>query len=78
VRECEDYNCRFATVGIQEEDTRSGLEIYAGKIRNRRLCSLCAVEYIDTDGADMIRCLDCADLANKRDRTDFTSDVQPP
>lgn len=78
LRECEDYRCKFATIDIHEESARSDLERYAGKVRKRRLCSLCTVEYIDADGIDMIRCLDCADLVKEWDHTDFFSDVQPP
>jgi hypothetical protein len=78
LRECEDEKCQFATVEMHEEDAMSDFEIYAGKIRKRRLCSWCVVEYIDRDGGDMIRCLDCADLVNKGHRTDFGGEVQPP
>lgn len=72
LRECENDNCKFATADIHEEDVRSG------KIRKRRLCSLCVVEHVDSDGADMIQCLECADLGDKGHQTGFTSEVQPP
>lgn len=78
LRECEDYDCKFATVDMHEESARLGVDRYAGKVRRRRLCSLCAVEYIDADGVDMIRCLDCADVVKEWDHTDFIRDVQPP
>jgi hypothetical protein len=65
LRECEDDNCKLATVDLHQEDVTSGFEVCAGKIRKRRVCSLCVVEYIDTDGGDMTRCLDCADLVHE-------------
>jgi hypothetical protein len=66
LRECEDDNCKFATVDIRDESAGPDLERYAGKVRRRRLCSLCTVEDIGADGVDMIRCLDCADVVETK------------
>ena len=80
LRICEDVNCQFATVDIHKDGlsvtSESTIEAYTKK-RKRRLCSLCTVEYIDRDGSDTARCLDCAELQGWR-RPDMICEGRPP
>lgn len=65
LRECESMECGISSEDLQKIriiDGRHESEnwsIQAKLRRKRKVCSWCAVEGLDRDGYDIVRCLDC-------------------